>query len=166
MWASDDPAQNCTGTVTELDFVPKFGTLYPECFLAHCTTQSCKAWSLRSSLPPAWPCQMFGPKEVEPDSEGQLGWKETLPGSPGRQSPGEGQGLPQPRAPDRWVRTGREAGLVGGCLPPSCLTSPLFSLLPVFLFCSLLEGKGGAESKWRQLFPRPWGGLQGPAINQ
>lgn len=48
--------------------------------------------------------------------------------------------------------------------PPSLL-SPLFSLLslllPVFLLCFLLEGKGGLEPKWRQLFPRPWGGGRG-----
>lgn len=55
-----------------------------------------------------------------------------------------------PWAPDHLVRAGREAGLVGGCPPPSCFSSPLgsdlftlFSLLLPVLFCSLLEGKGG-----------------------
>lgn len=60
MRASDDLAQNCTGTVTELEFVPKFGTLYPEFFfssLNHPKLQSMEAqvsFALSLGLSDVW----------------------------------------------------------------------------------------------------------------
>jgi len=54
------------------------------------------------------------------------------------------------------------------CLLLPLLRPVLSSLSSQLLFCFFLEGKRGMDSKWRQLFSRPWEGrgAWGAAINQ
>lgn len=130
-------------------------------------------------MPLTWPVKCLGPEEIEPDSESLLSskepWRDLFLILPVGEEPRRGPGLCAGHSQGPWLPGwGWARGRAGGRLPtavfllflPLCSAlSSLFSLLslllPVFLLCFLLEGKGGLEPKWRQLFPRPWGGGRG-----